>query len=671
MPGPRTIETTPVSSSDGSEKPAWKTSAGSKSLVLRPGDGWSSPSHGPIYLSVTYLDKGYGRLAATCKGTDGKEIKPDKFLGVYLLDSGSWKSAYFRFPGSSLASPSVLVGRDRSDDPELAVASATLSDTPFDDSHFRYVIDEPWRRPYDGPIVPAPDNTTLKGKVMVGYQAWFRTPNDPTDRGWVHWGDMSKPNFSTDMWPDVSQYPPETLDKACDVKTLSGKPAYLFSSVWPEVAQVHFRWMRENNIDGAFLQRFGGDNWAVNKVPQWALAAVREGANREGRIWAIEYDLSGVTDDRLLPFLQKDWGWLVDEFGLLGEKDPNYARVDGKPVVFLWGPGVPGRALTPPAVAKALDFLKNDPKYGGNYVILGGPGGWRKLSSEWLDVYKKADGVLGWMSQDYAEDLAASRSYGIDYYPHVWPGFSWANLKHLPSNSTSAYTPRNGGKVYESRFSKAAAAGCDRLFVGMWDEYDESTAIIPMSDDPPPTAERPGTTVKFFPNPKLQESSPLLFFPQAQIDLDGNSPTKNVPGSNFLMRWEGLLIPPADGSYTFSVEAPEGDSTTLWIDDKKVLDGKTQSDQPVKGASVTLTEGKRVVFRLDSLHGTAHGTFRLSWEGPGIERQPVPPAAFLDAWGRFITNEGSAPDLYLKLTGEARDMVGGKRSPGNLSTSSN
>ena len=643
---------------DGEPRQGWEI-AGTTRITFRP-DGGGSPGGDAAYFSVSYLDKGYGRISVSYQGSDGKNAKPDVAYHAALLDSGKWETAYFRLP--SLASPAAIqIGRDQGTAPSLAVSQLVLSDAAFGNPHFRYILDEPWKHPYAGPSIPTPDNTTLKGKVMVGYQGWFATPNDPSGRGWVHWGNMANPGFSTDMWPDVSQYPPEILDKACDVKTLSGKTGYLFSSGWPEVAQIHFRWMRENNIDGAFLQRFvGGYNYVVNKTPQWALGAAREGANREGRLWAIEYDLSGVPDEKMVDLLQKDWAWLIDVFGLHDEKDVNYARVGGKPVVFLWGPGVGGRNLTPESTAKTIDFFKNDPKYGGNYVIIGGPGNWKKLGPEWLDVYKKADGFLGWMSQDYAADIAQCREMGVDYYPHVWPGFSWANLKHIPTGSTASYTPRDGGKLYEQRFTKAAASGIDRLFVGMFDEYDEGTAILPMSDDPPPTPERPGTSVKFFANSKAQENPVTLEETQIAIELTGAPPAKNIPAENFLMRWEGLIVPPADGDYTLAVEGVPNDSATLWIDDKRVLDIKQLGQGQEKTVIVPLSASKRSIYRIDYLHGTGQGRFQLVWQSSAIPRQPVPASALVDAWGRFVTNEGLPADLYLQLTGKARDMINGK-----------
>jgi len=47
--------------------------------------------------------------------------------------------------------------------------------------------DEPWLHPYTGPSRSDVDATTLDGKVLCGYQGWFRAPGDPAGGGWVHW----------------------------------------------------------------------------------------------------------------------------------------------------------------------------------------------------------------------------------------------------------------------------------------------------------------------------------------------------------------------------------------------------------------------------------------------------------------------------------------------------
>ena len=52
---------------------------------------------------------------------------------------------------------------------------------------FREHASHPWLRPYEGPTRADVDATTLHGKVLCGYQGWFRCPGDETEEGWVHW----------------------------------------------------------------------------------------------------------------------------------------------------------------------------------------------------------------------------------------------------------------------------------------------------------------------------------------------------------------------------------------------------------------------------------------------------------------------------------------------------
>jgi len=642
------IDTTTITV-NGKSGPVWVASKENPNLVFKP-SATAPTATTPLYLAITYLDHGYGKLAVTYKDPAGKWIKPDKSLTTTLLDSGRWAIAYFRLSDAPAKPLEVQVRRERSDDPSLAIYNVALQKTPFANANFQYLLDEPWMRPYTGPSAPKIDNQTLKGKVMVGYQGWFRTPNDPYNEGWIHWGGIDRGQFSVDIWPDVSQYPADTLDKAADVKLQSGKPGYLFSSGWPAVVQTHFRWMRENNIDGAFLQRFvPSGSYATNGKPEWVLGNVRAAANREGRIWAIEYDVSGAADDKLLDWIKTDWKWLIDKFGL--RQDRSYARENGKLVVFVWGMGVPDRNISPATATAVVDFLKNDPTYGGNYVISGVAGNWRKNDPAYAEHMKKSDGVLAWMSKSYAEDVTEFKSWGVDYYPHVWPGFSWANLKHIPTGSTDQFTPREKGKYFNDLISQAKAAGVDRLFVGMFDEYDEGTAIMPMSNDVPTTPSRPGLVAKFFPNPNWKGQSTDVNLPQIDLALDGQPPAKKVPGTDFSVRFEGQIIPPTSGKYTFTVEGATGDTANLMIGKDRVRIPNLGDGKPAT-LTTTLTKGENAIYRLDYAHGgTATGNVRLLWEAPTIPKAPIPATNLVDAWGRFLTTDGLPATYWMKQAG--------------------
>ena len=129
------------------------------------------------------------------------------------------------------------------------------------------------------------------------------------------------------------------------------------------------------------------------------------------------------------------------------------------------------------------------------------------------------------------------------------------------------------------------------------------------------------------------------------------------------MKWAAQLVPPGDGDYTLKIEGPAGDSCSLWIDGKQVIP-KQDVGGPVDPTTlVTMTAGKRVTYRLDYTHAAGTGALRLLWEGPSVASEEIPDSAYVDAWGRFLTNEGNPPDLYLKLTGEAKAMLTGQRSP--------
>ena len=86
------------------------------------------------------------------------------------------------------------------------------------------------------------------------------------------------------------------------------------------------------------------------------------------------------------------------------------------------------------------------------------------------------------------DDITWCKANNIDYVPCVTPGFSWHNLSRQsaklepkPVNSI----PRLGGKFYWQQISTAIVSGADMLYIAMFDEVNEGTAIFKVSDNPP------------------------------------------------------------------------------------------------------------------------------------------------------------------------------------------
>ncbi|MDB4545919.1 hypothetical protein N9Z88_02730, partial [Akkermansiaceae bacterium] len=142
----------------------------------------------------------------------------------------------------------------------------------------------------------------IKGRVMTGYQGWFRTPGDGSGMGFYHYekGNKFEPGHSTiDIWPDVSEY---DADERHDTpfRLADGTPAQVFSSLNPKTVSRHFKWMKDYEIDGAFVQRFGlvgaKEHRSYNhlKSDNKKLINCRDAANAHGRAYALMYDLSGL-----------------------------------------------------------------------------------------------------------------------------------------------------------------------------------------------------------------------------------------------------------------------------------------------------------------------------------------------------------------------------------------
>jgi hypothetical protein len=350
------------------------------------------------------------------------------------------------------------------------------------------------------------DPSSLTGKVMVGYQGWFNAEADGADRGYNHWtrnGKLPAPgNVRVDLWPDLSEFP---ADERYPTQLLhaDGTPAEVFSSYRRPTVLRHFAWMEEHAIDGVFLQRFinslaRGNSLHHNNA---VLENVRAGAQLHGRVYALMYDLSSLVPGKA-DVLIEDWKKLLRDTRLTSDRA--YLRHNGKPLLALWGCGFKSDDKPRPSLddwRKIITFLKNDRESGGLAIMLGVPSGWRTLKRDsvndpvLLELIQMADVVSPWTPGRYRTPEAATvhavetwppditwcRERKIDFLPVVFPGFSWHNMKGAQLNAI----PRLQGRFFWSQITAAKRAGADMLYVAMFDEVDEGTAIFKVTNTPP------------------------------------------------------------------------------------------------------------------------------------------------------------------------------------------
>lgn len=380
-----------------------------------------------------------------------------------------------------------------------------------------------------------------RGLVMCGYQGWFGTPTDGSplteiyNQQWYHYRESEQfgPGVlrnSIDFWPDMREYT-KTYTPGVDMHhddvtrdesarfgkyfyMPDGSPAKLFSSYDFETVDLHFKWMKEYGIDGVFMQRFlgevlgnglqddnGGHRDHFNKVLDHAMKA----SNTYQRAIAVMYDLSG-TNKNMLDLMVQDAQWLMNTYQL-NNRDAQqkfYLYENERPLIALWGVGFIDRTYD-----EYLPDIVDQLNAQGWSVCLGCPGYWREGGNDskpagaertaFHNLIKKCDAFLPWYVGRYgmnnfdqtwtdriAADVAWAKSesekagHQISYAVHVFPGGSDRNMH--PNNGMGEGDNTTGFRYHGDFFWKqiinAARCGAECLYIGMFDEIDEGTAIF-------------------------------------------------------------------------------------------------------------------------------------------------------------------------------------------------
>lgn len=336
-------------------------------------------------------------------------------------------------------------------------------------------------------------------EIIAGYQGWFGCPEDyEGSKDWQHW--FYRGQFTVDLLPDISIYPESAL---CDtgIKTKNGKTVKLFSSQNREIAKVHVNLAEKYGIDTLALQRF------VNEISKErgfkrrnnVLENIISATKNKNIKFFIMYDISGAEESKVYDLIDKDITFLKEKYGLFNLE--NYYRINGKPLVGIWGFGFKGRPGNPLDTLVLLRNLKHS-----GFSLLGGiPSRWRTLEGDsksdslWLDTYLQYDILSPWMvgrfkdevsMKSYYEnvvkkDIAFLKDKGKKYLPVVFPGFSWYNLQNARGNQAEFnHAPRHCGLFLEKQFLALKKMGIKDFYLAMLDEFDEGTAVLPTVINP-------------------------------------------------------------------------------------------------------------------------------------------------------------------------------------------
>lgn len=347
------------------------------------------------------------------------------------------------------------------------------------------------------PVVHKQYNS-YRGLVMAGYQGWFSAEGDGSGNGWsTGLGDTSHDRCFMDFWPDTREYEKLYPTK---FKMSDGSPAMMYSPYDLSTVDLHFKWMKEYGVDGVFMQRFINSHkeeksYGARSIKVWDNAV--KSAMKYDRAICMMYDLSGCHSATMCDYVFSDIDDVAEKYNLFDhDKFPSYLYHNGKPLVVLWGYGFVDReGYDLNDARKMVQGLKDR----GYSVMLGVPTYWRTLDRDTRndkalhEVIRMADIVMPWFVgryddktyQSFAplidEDIKWAKANGIDYAPLCYPGFSWYNMDPNADDTVD----RNSGRFYWEQLSYCISHGAEMIYVAMYDEMNEGTAIFKCAKNVP------------------------------------------------------------------------------------------------------------------------------------------------------------------------------------------
>ncbi|MDB5321885.1 MAG: Glucose/arabinose dehydrogenase, beta-propeller fold, partial [Phycisphaerales bacterium] len=152
--------------------------------------------------------------------------------------------------------------------------------------------------------------------------------------------------------------------------------------------------------------------------------------------------------------------------------------------------------------------------------------------------------------------------------------------------------------------------------------------------------------------------------PVVSFRWNGGRPQSQIDSTTFSVRWEGQVLAPVSGNYTFYVNSDDG--TRLWVNDQAVVDvwgDKTESEYP--SDPITLVAGQRYNIVLEYYQNQGDAVSELRWGGP-IAKQIIPTSQLFPAIGPVqppVTPPPVTSTSSLQVSGDGHFLVQSDGSP--------
>jgi glycoprotein endo-alpha-1,2-mannosidase len=304
----------------------------------------------------------------------------------------------------------------------------------------------------------ATDDSEVRGgevpkEVLAFYYGWYGNPQ--VSGSWRHWRDVNEA-----------------------AKTIGGSTNYPqfgpYDSHDPKVVDQHYEWAKDAGVTG-FIVTW----WVQGDFHDQGMPLMLDTARKHGMKLTIYYETVPPRDSPQPEGAVKDLLYVLEKYG----KHQAWLRVDGKPVVFVYG-----RAINQIKLDGWNEVVQRvNGQYPGGAVFIGD-----RISEEAAAIFdgihtynptgriagKSATEIREWARTTYPQWVATAGSK-ISCLTII-PGYDDTKLDRKPPRPTTA---RHGGETYRILWEEALAANPDWVLITSWNEWHEGSEIEPSAED--------------------------------------------------------------------------------------------------------------------------------------------------------------------------------------------
>jgi hypothetical protein len=299
-----------------------------------------------------------------------------------------------------------------------------------------------------------PVGTPLSKQVLAFYYGWYGRPS--ASEAWVHWAGVD--------------------EAAGRIGTATHYPALgAYDSHDPQIIEQHFRWAKAAGITGFIVSWWGQGDFQDRGMP-----LLLEAARRSGLSISIYFEEVRPRDAPTPDGASDAVLYVLERYG----HDAAWLRVDGKPVLFIYGRAVSQLKLDGWQTVAA----QVNQRYPDGAIFIGDG-----ISSESARVFdgihtynptgstarKSAGEIREWARRTFVRWIEIAGSSRIACVTLI-PGYDDSTQgRSLPR----PVTDRHGGETYRVMWEAAIAANPDWVLICSWNEWHEGSEIEPSAEN--------------------------------------------------------------------------------------------------------------------------------------------------------------------------------------------